>query len=124
MDPRPHRVGKENTMKKLIVSMLSLFGLMLLALPAFAEPSAGADAAGGNMYLGYIALAAGICMGAGTFGGALGQSRAAAAALEGIARNPQAAGRVQTPMIIALAMMESLVLFALVIAFFLQGKIG
>ena len=110
-------------MKKLIVSMFSLFGLMLLAMPAFAEPQAAA-AADGKMYLGYIALAAGICMGAGTFGGALGQSRAAAAALEGIARNPQAAGRVQTPMIIALAMMESLVLFALVIAFFLQGKIA
>jgi F-type H+-transporting ATPase subunit c len=61
-------------------------------------------------------------MGIASFGGALGQAKTAAAALEGIARNPQAAPKVQTPMIIALAMTESLVLFAFVIAFFLQGK--
>ena len=110
-------------MKKLIVSMFTTVTLMLLSAVAFAAGDGDNAAAAGSMHLGYIALAAGICMGAGTFGGALGQSRAAAAALEGIARNPQAAGKVQTPMIIALAMMESLVLFALVIAFFLQGKI-
>jgi F-type H+-transporting ATPase subunit c len=56
-------------------------------------------------------------------GGAFGQSRAAAAALEGIGRNPGAANKVQTPMIIALALIESLVIYALVIAFLLQGKI-
>lgn len=101
-------------MKKLIVTLLSVTGLMLLAMPAFAEVSA----AGG-----VVAIAAAICMGLGTFGGALGQARTASAALEGIARNPQAAPKVQTPMIIALAMTESLVLFALVIAFFLQGYV-
>src|SRR5437660_1456021 len=101
-------------MKKLLVSFLTLVGLMLLALPAFAQDHA--VSSGG----GIVALAAGICMGLGTFGGALGQARTASAALEGIARNPQAAPKVQTPMIIALAMTESLVLFALVIAFFLQ----
>ena len=62
-------------------------------------------------------------MGLAAFGGATGQSRTAAAALEGIARNPQSAPKVQTPMIIALAMIESLVLFSFVIAFFLQGKV-
>ncbi|MEL7367723.1 MAG: ATP synthase F0 subunit C [Myxococcota bacterium] len=109
-------------MKKLIVSMFSILPVLLFALPAFAE--AGADKAAANGYLGYVALAAGICMGAAAFGGAMGQSRAAAAALEGIARNPQAAPRVQTPMLIALALMESLVLFAFVIAFFLVGALG
>ncbi len=73
--------------------------------------------------MGFVAIASALCMSAGAFGAALGQSRTAAAALEGIARNPSAAGKVQTPMIIALAMTESLALFALVIAFFLQGKI-
>ena len=51
------------------------------------------------------------------FGGAIGQSRAAAAALEGIARNPGASNRLFTPMILALALIESLVIYALVIAF-------
>ena len=39
-------------------------------------------------------------------------------------RNPGAAARIQTPMILGLALIESLVLLAWVIAFFLQGKIG
>lgn len=106
-------------MKKLFVSLLSSVPLLLVALPAFAQTGAG-----GSDHLGMIALAAGICMGAGAFGGALGQGRTAAAAVEGIARNPQAAPKVQTPMIIALAMTESLVLFSLVIAYFLQNKIS
>lgn len=49
--------------------------------------------------------------------GTLGQSRAAAAALEGIARNPQAVSQVQTPLILSLAFMESLVLFSLLVVF-------
>lgn len=49
--------------------------------------------------------------------GALGQSRAAAAALEGIARNPQSIAQVQTPLILSLAFMESLVLFSLLVVF-------
>jgi len=108
-------------MKKLVVTLFSTITLMLLALPAFAQER---EAAGVQGAVGYIALAAAICMGLGTFGGALSQGRTASAALEGIARNPQAAPKVQTPMIIALAMTESLVLFALVIAFFLQQYVG
>jgi F-type H+-transporting ATPase subunit c len=53
----------------------------------------------------------------------MGQGRATAAALEGISRNPGAAARIQTPMILGLALIESLVLLSWVIAFFLQGKI-
>jgi len=49
--------------------------------------------------------------------GTLSQSRAAAAALEGIARNPQAQAQVQMPLILSLAFMESLVLFSLLVVF-------
>lgn len=70
-----------------------------------------------------LALGAGLGIGIAAFGGALGQGRAAASALEGIARNPEASGKVMTPMIIALALIESLVIYALVIAFMLMGKI-
>jgi len=70
-----------------------------------------------------LAIAAGFGIAIAAFGGALGQSRAATAALEGIARNPGAAAKVQTPMIIALALIESLVIYSLVIAFLLQAKI-
>lgn len=72
---------------------------------------------------GFLAVGAGLAIGLAAMGGALGQGRAASAALDGIARNPQASGKIQTPMIIALALTESLVLLAFVIAFFLQGKL-
>jgi len=72
---------------------------------------------------GMAAISAGIAIGLAVLGGATGQGRAAAAALEGISRNPGAAPRIQTPMILGLALIESLVLFAFVIAFLLQGKI-
>ncbi|MBF8250718.1 MAG: ATP synthase F0 subcomplex C subunit, partial [Deltaproteobacteria bacterium] len=49
--------------------------------------------------------------------------RATAAGLEGIARNPGASGKIMTPMIIGLAMIESLVIYALVIAFMLYFKL-
>jgi F-type H+-transporting ATPase subunit c len=48
---------------------------------------------------------------------------ATTSALEGIARNPSASGKIFTPMIIGLALIESLVIYALVIAFSLAGKI-
>jgi F-type H+-transporting ATPase subunit c len=91
---------------------------MLLASPAFAETGAGG---GGDQ--GLIALAAGIGLGVAALGTALGQGRATAAAMESIGRNPNSADKIQTPLIIGLALMEALTLYALVIAFFLQNKI-
>jgi F-type H+-transporting ATPase subunit c len=70
-----------------------------------------------------IAIAAGFGIAIAAFGGALGQSRGVAAALEGIARNPAAAGKITTPMIIGLALIESLVIYSLVISFLLIGKL-
>jgi F-type H+-transporting ATPase subunit c len=107
-------------MKKLSTTLLTVIGLILVAVPAFA---ASHSEGGALNSLGSTAFAAVFCMGMAAMGGAIGQSRTAATALEGIARNPQSAPKVQTPMIIALAMIESLVLFSFVIAFFLQGKI-
>ena len=69
-------------------------------------------------------MAAGLGIGIAAFGGALGQGRAAAAALEGIGRNPGAADKLFVPMILGLALIESLVIYALVIAIMLQGKIA
>jgi F-type H+-transporting ATPase subunit c len=68
----------------------------------------------------YAALAAAIAIGLAAFGGSLGQGKAASAALDGIARNPTAAPKVFTPMIIGLALIESLVLYAFVIAFMIK----
>ncbi len=91
-----------------IVTLMSLF-----SVSAFAEEVAAASAGGNGM----AALAAAIAIGVAVFGGAFGQSKAASAALEGMSRNPAAAGKLLVPMIIALALIESLVLLAFVIAF-------
>jgi len=109
--------------------MKKIFGVLAAAvsfLPAaaFAEEAAAHVGSGGGVGTGFaLALASGLGIGIAAFGGALGQGRAAAATLEGIARNPEASGKLLTPMIIALALIESLVIYALVIAFLLFGKI-
>lgn len=105
---------------------LSLFAAVLTAVvlsPAFAFAQAAAPGASKNDAYSGIAIGAGLAIGAAALGGALGQGRATAAALEGISRNPGAASRIQTPMILGLALIESLVLFALVVAYLLQAKI-
>ena len=102
-------------MKKLRMIGLSTLGLMLMAVTAAAQPAS--EAAGGGSHRSAIAIGAGIGFAIAVFGGALGQSKIGAAACEGAARNPGAAGRIQTMMILGLALIESLVLFALLIVF-------
>jgi F-type H+-transporting ATPase subunit c len=72
----------------------------------------------------WYAIAAAIGLGIAAAGGGLGQGRAAAAALEGISRNPGASDKLFTPMIIGLALIESLVIYSLLIAFLLNAKIA
>ena len=61
-------------------------------------------------------VAAGIAIGFAALGCGIGQGRAAAGALEGISRNPSAYGKIFTPMIIALALIESLSIYALLVS--------
>ncbi len=87
-----------------------VLGLMILTTAAMA--SEGAAGAQSYTNFGYF-----IAMGLAALGGTLGQSKAASAALEGIARNPNAADKVFTPMLLGLAFMESLVIFTLISIF-------
>jgi len=98
--------------------------VMLLATPLMAmAQEAAAASAGGGLRGGLIALAANIGIGIAAFGSAVGQGRATASAMESIGRNPNSAGQLFVPMIIGLAFIEALTLYAFVIAFFLQAKI-
>ncbi|NLN78213.1 MAG: ATP synthase F0 subunit C [Armatimonadetes bacterium] len=63
-----------------------------------------------------LIIAAGFAVPIAVIGGGLAQGKAAAAALEAIARQPEAASKIQTAMIIGLALIESLVIYAFVIA--------
>ncbi len=96
-----------------------------LASTFFAQAAMAQEAAhaAGSGDKGMIAIGAGIAIGVAALGGALGQGKTAASALDGIARNPAAQGKIFTPMIIGLALIESLVIYAFVIAFFLNGHI-
>jgi len=58
------------------------------------------------------------------FGCALGLSRAVSAAMEAMGRQPEAAGRIQTGMIIGCAFIEALTIYALLTVLILQGKIS
>jgi F-type H+-transporting ATPase subunit c len=73
---------------------------------------------------GTIALGAGIGAGLIVIGAAKGIGHLAGQAMEGIARQPEAGGRIGTNMIIAAALIEGFTFFALVIAFQLAGKIA
>lgn len=87
---------------------------------AFAEEAAAGGAGmGGN---GIIALSSALAIALSAFGAALGQGKAVAKAMESIGRNPNSADRIQTPMIIGLALMEALAIYGLIIAFILSGK--
>ncbi len=112
---------------KRIFKILSAFATLLavfgFSATAFAQ---GADIRSQGLASNYglIALAAGLGIGIAALGGGIGQGRAAAAALDGIARNPGAAGQIRGPMILGLALIESLVIYALIIAFILAFKVG
>lgn len=107
--------------KKIVVSLLVGIAVMAVSAVAFGqetEVQIAKHSAGG-----WIAIAAGFGIALAAFGGALAQGRTASMALEGIARNPGAADKLFTPMILGLALIESLVIYALIIAFILVGKI-
>ncbi|MBX3192676.1 MAG: ATP synthase F0 subunit C [Labilithrix sp.] len=106
--------------RKLAPAALAFVAAFLVPLAAFAQEVGKMGANKFDVKTG-AAIGAGFAIGLGVLGGAMGQGRAAGAALEGISRNPGAAARIQTPMILGLALIESLVLLAFVIAFFLQG---
>lgn len=107
-------------------SITTLLALLVMSGLAFAQggEAEAVKTQGLASNYGYIALAAGLGIGIAALGGGIGQGRAAAAALDGIARNPGAAGQIRGPMILGLALIESLVIYALIISLLLVLKVG
>ena len=70
-----------------------------------------------------IAIAAAIAIGLSTIAPAIAQGLAASKALEGMARQPEVAGEIRTTMILALAFMEALTIFGLLVAILLVNKL-
>ena len=95
--------------KKMIFMTIAV---LLMAASAFAQPAAPAPTG-----VRWNLVSAAFLLGIAAAAGAIGQGRGIAAACDGIARNPSAGGAIRTAMIIGLALIESLVIYALIIAF-------
>ena len=96
--------------------MVTLMTWTVLSVPGLAVAAEGAAPATGGWVGPFSVLAAGLGMALASGLCALGQGRAAAAAVDAMARQPGAAARIQTAMIIGLALIESLALYVFVIA--------
>jgi F-type H+-transporting ATPase subunit c len=75
------------------------------------------------LYFGLIGLGIGLAIGLAAVGGGSGIGRAVSSALEGTARQPEAAGNLRTTLIIGAALIEALTIYALVIGILLMGKL-
>ncbi len=107
-------------MKRNLTGFMAVLGGLFLSSLAFAQ-EASTQAAAGNG--GLIAVGSALAIGLAALGGTMGQGKAAGAALSGIARNPTAADKVFTPMIIALALIEFQAIMGFIIAYILSAKV-
>jgi len=103
--------------------ILAFWALVAVLLPFVASAEEAHAAAGAVDGFG-PGLGAGIAIGLGALGCGIGQGLTASSTTSGIARNPGAAGAMFTPYILGMVLIESIAIYALVIAFMLQGKIG
>ena len=100
--------------RNLIRLAVSLMTLAFTAVGALAQtPPGAAEVSWSSKGLGYLGAVIGFGIAAGLCG--IGQGRVAAAACEGMARNPSAYNRVQLALILGLAFIETLVIFTFVV---------
>ena len=111
---------KGGKMRRIVTAiLLSLILVCLMAPLAFAAEAAGNASDAQMDYFGMAAMACGIGIGLAALGTGIGQGIGLAKAAEGVARNPGASGKITTTLIIGLAMIESLCIYALVVALIL-----
>ncbi len=104
-------------LKKLMLVMLIII-IVGMVHDLYAQENSG-NAAEGKSINKWLAISASIGIAIAAFGGAFGQAKAIQAALEGTARNPGSADIIRGMLIIGLAFIESLVIYALVISIIL-----
>jgi F-type H+-transporting ATPase subunit c len=119
-----HRAGRREQKEKVrrLKKTVILCALALvLAMPAFAQDAGGAAAgAGGGVKWGVIGAA--FLLGVGAAAGATAQGRATSAAAEAMSRNPGAAKDIRGMTLLGLVLIESLVLYALLICFLIYAR--
>jgi F-type H+-transporting ATPase subunit c len=102
--------------RKSVLSLMFLFAVLAMAAPVYAQEGA---AAPDNTLVQWSIITAGFALAIAALGGALGQGRAVAAATEAIARNPGAAGEIRGALILGLVLIESLVIYVLLVTLIL-----
>jgi len=102
--------------KSLVVGLSVLVSVLWASVAMAAEAAAGTPSAGLGSFFSFAVLAAGFGIGIAAFGTGIGQGLAVKSSVEGIARNPEASGKITVTMLIGLAMIESLCIYALVVA--------
>ncbi len=107
--------------KKLTVTLFFML-MMLTAAVAFAQEHGGTGEETKLvnpeyvLYFVAVVLAAAFSIGIGTIGTGIGMGNAVRGAVDGVSRNPDTFGRILTTMMIGLAMIESLAIYALIVA--------
>jgi F-type H+-transporting ATPase subunit c len=107
-------------MKKQLSFVILAIVLLAVAAPAFAQEGAAPAAAGNRDMWKFISAA--FVLGIAAFAGAFGQAKAIVAACTSMGRTPGAAGPVRITMLLGVAFIESLVIYALLIAFTILFK--
>jgi len=108
-------------MRKLVTLFTASLVATFLPAVALAQEEAAAAGATGDSSWGY-ALGAGIAIGLAAFGCGIGQGLTASNTTAGIARNPGAAGAMNTPFILGMVLIESIAIYGLLIGLLLVFK--
>ncbi len=116
-------ISKTGKVLFILAAVITFLGFLAGNVLAAEEVQAAAQAASGQLREFGLAIGAGLGLGLAAAFGALSQGKAVSSAMEGLSRNPQASDKMFLPLILGLVFIESLVIYTLVIAFFLQGKI-
>lgn len=101
------------------VGFLTTLMVLGSSCAAFAQGAGGDVKSSAVAFFLYSAIAAGLAVAIAAHGCGIGQGMAVKGAVEGIARNPESSGKVTVTMLIGLAMIESLTIYALVISLIL-----
>ncbi len=104
--------------RRLMTVLVMTMAAVAVVAPVHAQEAA-AQAAGNTTIAQWSIITAGFALAIAAAFGALGQSKGLAAAVEGIARNPSAAGEIRGNLILGLVLIESLVIYVLLIALIL-----
>ncbi|MGA0162937.1 MAG: ATP synthase F0 subunit C [Bdellovibrionota bacterium] len=110
---------------RLVAKIFSMLGILVVAGAGavFAEEAAAGMSASGVEIAKWLALSSPIALGIAALGCGLAQGKMVAGAMEGISRNPQAAKDMFVPMILGLAFIEALTIYALIFVFIFKAAI-